>query len=368
MKIVSIEAIPVRVPRERPDQSSFGTRAYTEAGIVRIDTDTGITGWGEICLVWWRMGSGLCRDVNRLLAPALRGEDPRAVSLLCDRMRQLLPGREDAPAIAGIEMALLDICGKAAGVPVHQLLGGAYRDRVPVSYSLHIKAPEAMAEEAAHYASAGYGTLKVKMGRTWAEDLASLAAVRDAVGPHVSIRVDVNGAWTSVSEAVRRIAAMSEYDVELVEQPLHGDNLAGMAELRRVSALPIAADESVWNMRDALEITQARAADVLNLYFSEAGGLLQARAIAEIARSSGMAVWVGSMPELGLGTAANAHLAAAIPALELASDVCGFAYHADDILVTPLVVEQGSVAVPTGPGLGVEIDPKALRRLRMADA
>jgi L-alanine-DL-glutamate epimerase-like enolase superfamily enzyme len=367
MKIVSVEAIPVRVPRERPDQSSFGTRAYTEAGVVRIETDTGITGWGEICLVWWRMGSGLCGDVNRLLAPALLGEDPRAVSMLWDRMRLALPGREDAPAVAGVEMALLDICGKAAGVPVHDLLGGAYRDRIPVSYSLHIKAPAEMAAEAARYASAGYGTLKVKMGRTWAEDLASLAAVREAVGPHVSLRVDVNGAWTSVSEAVRRITEMRDYDVELVEQPLHGDNRAGMAELRRISALPIAADESVWNMRDALEITSARAADVLNLYFSEAGGLLQARAIAEIARSSGMAVWVGSMPELGLGTAANAHLAAAIPALELASDVCGFAYHADDILTAPLVVEQGSVAVPTGPGLGVEIDPKALTRLRMED-
>jgi hypothetical protein len=120
-------------------------------------------------------------------------------------------------------------------------------------------------------------------------------------------------------------------------------------------------------LKSSLEITRDRAADVLNLYFSEAGGLLQARTIAEIARWSGMAVWVGSMPELGLGTAANAHLAAAIPGLELASDVCGFAYHADDILTTPLVVEQGSVAVPTGPGLGVEIDPKALTRLRMED-
>jgi L-alanine-DL-glutamate epimerase-like enolase superfamily enzyme len=365
MRIRHVEAIPVRVPRARSARSAFGVRTHTEAGLVRVDTDEGITGWGEISLVWWRQGSGLCADVNRLLAPALIGEDATAVARLSDRMERLLPGRADAPARAGVEMALLDACGRMAGVPVHQLLGGYFRDTIDLSFSLHMAEPAETAAEAVAWAERGFGTVKVKMGREWDLDLQSLAAVRDAVGPDVKVRVDVNEAWRSVPIAARRLTEMSAYDVELVEQPLPADDLDGMAELRTRSLLPIAADESVWTTHDALRVVRAKAADVLNIYVSEAGGLLAARHIAELARVAGLAVWVGSMPELGLGTAANAHLAAAVPDLPMASDVCGFLYHAGDVVEQALVVADGRVNVPTGPGLGVEIDPAAVARWRM---
>jgi muconate cycloisomerase len=365
MKIVAIEAIPVRIPRARPARSAFGVREHTEAGVVRVDTDAGVTGWGEICLVWWRQGSGLCREVNTILAPALIGEDPTAITLLSNRMEHLLPARFDAPARAGVEMALLDACGKAAGIPVHQLLGGAVRDRVELSFSLHMNDPAAMAAEAQEYATRGFRTLKVKMGRSWAQDRAALVAVRAAVGDDVAIRVDVNEAWRSVPLAARRLAQLAEYDVELAEQPLPGKDLDGMAELRQRSEIPLAADESVWSIGDALRVVRSRAADVLNVYFSEAGGLSVARQIAELARAAGLSIWIGSMPELGLGTAANAQLAAAVPELDLASDVCGFAYHAGDLLTEPLRVEDGRLAVPRGPGLGVEVDPVALNRFRI---
>ncbi|HET6504504.1 MAG TPA: enolase C-terminal domain-like protein [Amycolatopsis sp.] len=365
MKIVAVEAIPVRVPRARPSRSAFGVRDHTEAGVIRIDTDAGITGWGEICLVWWRQGSGLCHEVATILAPALIGADPTAITLLSRRMAHLLPGRFDAPARAGVEMALLDICGKAAGIGVHQLLGGAVRDHIDLSFSLHMNDPAAMAEDARERAEAGFTTLKVKIGREWAADRAALTAVRDAVGDDVAIRVDVNEAWRSVPLAARRLAELAEFDVELVEQPLPGEDLDGMAELRHRSEIPLAADESVWSYGDALRIVRARAADVLNVYFSEAGGLWPARQIAELAAAAGLPIWIGSMPELGLGTAANAHLAAAVGELDLASDVCGFAYHAQDLLTEPLRVVAGRLAVPRGPGLGVSVDAAALDRFRI---
>jgi muconate cycloisomerase len=165
--------------------------------------------------------------------------------------------------------------------------------------------------------------------------------------------------------AARRLAAMAEYDVELVEQPLPAEDLDGMAELRVRSDIPLAADESVWSLADALRVIHTRAADVLNVYVSEAGGLLAARTVAELARTARLRIWVGSMPELGLGTAANAHLAAAVPELDLASDVCGFLYHATDIIEPPLVVEDGCVTVPKGPGLGVDVDVAAVERFRI---
>lgn len=365
MKIVAMEAIPVRIPRARRARSAFGVREHTEAGIIRIDTDAGITGWGEICLVWWRQGSGLCREVDTILAPALIGADPTAITLLSRRMEQLLPARFDAPARAGIEMALLDICGKAAGIPVHQLLGGAVRDRIDLSFSLHMDDPAAMAEDALERVKAGFRTLKVKIGREWRQDQVAVAAVRDAVGDDVAIRVDVNEAWRSVPIAARRLAQLGEYEVELVEQPLPAADLAGMAELRGRSEIPLAADESVWSVRDGLDVVRARAADVLNVYFSEAGGLWAARHLAELAHAAGLSVWIGSMPELGLGTAANAHLAATVPELPLASDVCGFAYHAEDVLTEPLKLDEGRLAVPAGPGLGVTVDTIALDRFRI---
>lgn len=365
MKIIGVEAIPVRVRRAQSDRSAFGTREFTEAGIVRIDTDEGITGWGEICLVWWRMGSGLCRDVERILAPALLGEDPTAHALLNDRMKVLLPGRYDAPARAGVEMAMLDICGKAADLPVYQLLGGAYRERIPVSYSLHMKDTQSMVADARSRVSDGFRTLKVKIGRDWPHDLDALGAIRSEVGPGIALRVDVNAAWRSPSQALHRINEIVRFDVELVEQPLPERDLVGLAELTQKSPIPIAADESMWNLEDAMTLSHMRAADVLNVYFSEAGGLRNARAIADVARTSGQSVWVGSMPELGLGTVANAHLAVSLPELEFASDVCGFLYHAEDILTVPLTLDDGEFVVPDGPGLGVDIDQSALARLRI---
>lgn len=365
MRIRRIEAIPVRVPRASSARSAFGVRSHTDAGIVRVDTEDGITGWGEISLIWWRMGSGLCRDVNRILAPALVGEDAMGIARLADRMERLLPAREDAPARAGVEMALTDAVGRAIGVPAYQLLGGAVRNTIDLSISLHMADPSEMAMEAARWYERGFSTLKIKMGREWRLDLRALEAVRAAVPPDVAVRVDVNEGWRSVPLAARRLSEMEPYDVELVEQPLPGHDLAGMAELRARSEIPLAVDDGVWSPHDALRIIGARAADVLNVYVSEAGGLLAGRHIAELARIAGLQCWVGSMPELGIGTAANAHLAAAVPELDLASDACGFLYHAGDVLERPLEIDGGALTVPTGPGLGVDVDPAAVARWRL---
>lgn len=364
MRIRSIEAIPVRVPRAHLARSAFGTRSATHAGIIRLETDGGIVGWGEISLVWWREGAGLCPAVRDLLAPALLGEDVRHVARLSRRMEALLPGRTDAPARAGVEMAMLDAVGRAAGLPVHALLGGSFRDTVPLSYSIHMDTPERMAEAAGARAAEGFRTLKVKLGRDWHDDLAALAAVRERIGPQVRLRVDVNEAWRSVADAVGRIRQLVAFDVEVVEQPLAATDLAGMAELRARADVAVAADESVWTPQDAWQVLTRRAADVLNVYVSEAGGLLPARQMLDMAALGGARSWVGSMPELGIGTAANVHLGAALPELDLACDACGFLYHDGDVLAAPLTVRDGEVVVPDAPGLGVEVDPAELGRWR----
>ena len=364
MKIRSIDAIPVRVPRTHASRSAFGRRIHTNAGIVRVETDVGLTGWGEISLVWWREGSGLCSAVRELLAPSLIGEDPSEVTRLGQRMEACLPGRHDAPARAAVEIALLDIVGQHACVPLHVLLGGRCRSHVPLSYSVHMDTEERMQRAALDKVDEGFTTVKVKVGRDWHEDLMAVYAVREAVGPDVQLRVDVNEAWRTVAEAVKRSGDLAGADLEVLEQPLPASDVAGLAELRQRIDIPIAADESVWSPDDAWRLLRNRAVDVLNVYVSESGGPFAARGITELARFAGARSWVGSMPELGIGTAAILHVAAAMPELDLACDACGSLYHEADLLTSPLVVADGEAEVPTAPGLGVEVDEEELKRWR----
>ena len=243
MKITHVEAIPVRVPRPQPFQSSLGTHQASENAVVLIHTDTGLTGLGEASSIWDRRGRGESEAINGLLADMLCGLDPRRIREIADRMNQVL--HRSFPAKAGIEMALYDLVGKACGVPVYQLLGGQVRDRVLLSHSLSMGDPEAIAAQAQSLVAQGYKTLKAKIGRDLHADLAVLAAVRNAVGSEVTLRVDANMGWSSAKEAVRSIEAIADFDLELVEQPLAADDLEGLRFVRERVSLPIMADESV---------------------------------------------------------------------------------------------------------------------------
>ena len=265
---------PRRGAYGRVYQTALGASAHSEHGLVFVETDDGVTGIGEISSVFKRRGRLLCREVEQVLGPALVGEDPFRIALLLAKMDRALDGAEAAKA--GLEMALYDIVGKALGTPVYNLLGGLVRERVPLSYSIPFGDPGEMAELAAALAGQGYGTVKVKVGVDPRRDVEAVRWVREAVGPDVRVRVDANMAWRTPKEAVAMIAQMEPYGVELVEQPLRPRNLEGMAFVRRHARVPIMADESVWTPEDAMRVIRAGAADVVNVYVSESGGLLPA--------------------------------------------------------------------------------------------
>ena len=362
MKITHVEAIPVRVPRPQPFQSSLGTHQASENAVVLIHTDAGLTGIGEASSIWDRRGRGESEAINGLLADVLCGLDPRRIREIADRMDQLL--HRSFPAKAGIEMALYDLVGKACDVPVYQLLGGQVRDRVLLSHSLSMGDPEAIAAQAQSLVAQGYKTLKAKIGRDLRADLAVLAAVRGAIGNEIVLRVDANMGWSSAKEAVRSIEAISDFDLELVEQPLAADDLEGLRFVRERVSLPIMADESVWTPADALNCVRHQAVDVFNVYVSEAGGLGAAARIFAIAEAARLPCIIGSMPELGIGTAAQAHLAFAMPNLGYASDVNGCVYHSGDVIREKLPIADGYILPPAGPGLGVTLDEDALAEYR----
>lgn len=335
--------------------------------IVAIDTDDGITGWGEC----YNHGP------DKALPPLLdylytfiEGQDPRRIEYLILYLLQQTrfpPGALGLAAISAIDHCLWDISAKALGVPVYMLLGGMVRERIALSRSITFGAPEQMAEAARGFAAEGFGTVKVKVGQSFDIDVAAVAAVRAAVGDKVKVRVDANMAWRSAKEAAQIIRAMAPSRPELIEQPLKPRELDALAELRLLTDVPIMADESVWNPRDALEVIRRKAVDIVNVYVCEAGGLMAATRIFQMCETAGLPCMIGSMPELGLGTAAQIHLGTAMTNLGLDSDACGVVYQQADLLKTPLRIEKGYAYPPSGPGLGVEIDLDAVEKYRIAD-
>src|SRR5262249_40613081 len=281
----------------------------------------------------------LAHDVETSLGPAVMGEDPFRIAHLVQKMDRALDGVEEAKA--GIEMALWDIVGKALKTPGYNLLGGRGRERLPPSYSVPFGEPKAMADYARERVREGHRTIKVKVGNDPATDVEAVQRVREAIGPEIRLRVDANMAWSTAKEAIRLIRAMEPWNLELIEQPLPPHELEAMAEVRRAIGVPLMADESVRTPRDAMEGIRRRAADIANAYVTEAGGLLNASRIFTLCEAASMPCMIGSMPEFGIGTAAQIHLGVAMTNLGPDSDTCGVLYHAEDLLTRPLRIEGG---------------------------
>jgi muconate cycloisomerase len=365
MQITRIEAIPVRIKTRTPFASALGTRTVAEHAVVIVEVENGLRGIGEISLIWHGNGAGLCNDVNRILAPALMGLDPFQLSRFHSIASKCFEfGYHSLTAVAAVEMALLDIQGKAVGQPVYNLLGGLMRDRVELSMSIPMGTVEEGLAYARRYVDQGLNCVKVKAGHDIEHDVELVRRLRQEFSPALQIRVDANMAWRQPKEALAAIRAMTRYDILSVEQPLSPADLAGLAFLQQHADVPIIVDESVWSPVDAWRVIQAGAADLVNIYVAEAGGLAPARLIADLASLAGVGVCIGSMSEFGIGTAAAAHLAVSLPYLDHPSDVAGYLYHADDVVVTSPPIENGYALPPRGPGLGVELDEDKLSRFR----
>lgn len=343
----------------------FGELKNLDYALVRVHTDVGLTGLGEISTVFAPTGTRLCPIATDVIGPHLVGEDPTQIAKAHQLMDAVIERAE--PVKAAIDMALFDILGKSLGVPVHALLGGRVREKIPLSFSIMFGSSDEMAGLACELTEQGFSTVKVKVGQGLEKDEDALRAIRAAVGPQMTLRVDANMAWETPKAALASLRRMEPYDIELAEQPLAADDLEGMAFIRKRVDIPIMADESVWSPRSAMGVLQRQAADIVNVYVAEAGGIFRAAQIFAMCEAARIPCAIGSMPETGVGTAAEVHLGVAMANLGFASDCCGSAYFDEDFLKTPLRVENGFAFPPAGPGLGVEIDEEVFQRWCQAD-
>ncbi|MPY89728.1 MAG: hypothetical protein GEU99_17625 [Luteitalea sp.] len=359
--ITSVDYRMVQVPFWKPNHWASGKRSGTTRLIIQVHTSAGITGIGEtICL--WDFVEPVLRNT---IVPLVVGQDLRIekISRLVEGAGYYHHKRAMVAALAGVEMALWDIIGKLASLPLHQVWGGAFRDRVPLVAYLQCASAQEAAAEAASSAERGFRTVKLKIGMDEDSDISIVRAAREAVGSTIRLRADVNGAWT-VGTAKRQLRRLEDFDLEYVEQPLACDDLQGHAYLRRISPIPIALDESAYTLQDVHNILHAEAADVIVLDPHQAGGLQQTRKAAAAAEAAGIPVTLHSGGELGVSTAAYLHLAAVTPNVMLAID-SHYSIQTADIVMQPHTIHEGSMGLPCAPGLGMELHEGEVERHRV---
>lgn len=370
MKITHIETIPVQVPihPQRAIRSGRGYHTESPFLLVRVLTDEGVIGLGEVsCTAVWSGEDNrtATRLIEHYLAPALLGQDPTQIEHLSALMRRAVANNPFTKA--ALEMAFWDILGKVAGLPLYRLLGGAVRDFVTTKFSVSGLPPAEAAALATWAVDQGFRTMKVKVGIQPDEDVARVAAVRQAVGPDIRLGVDANGGW-SPRVAIQTIARLTASNIIFAEQPVPDLDIAWLADVRRSVTVPVMADESVYSLQDAMAIVRAGAADILSVYVGKGGGIGPARKMAAVAEAAGLVCTIGSNLELGVAAAAMIHLGMATPAVaaeEFPCDILTPFFYETDLLRDALPIEAGKARPHEKPGLGVELDDKAVARFRM---
>jgi L-alanine-DL-glutamate epimerase-like enolase superfamily enzyme len=359
MKINRVDSFFVEVPQKAPIapyHSRYRGASTKKAILFRIETDTGLAGWGETPQVY--LGTQLTGREAEALRPTLLGLDPTDVMALYADINI-----DHIYINSAVEMACWDLAGKACGVPLYRLLGGPYRRRIELAACMGIQTYERAGEIARLYVEMGFSTLKTKAGRDPQEDLALVRGVRDAVGDRLALRIDPNTGYSpEVCEQLAR--DLEPYRLQYFEQPMPADLIDDSARIRKLTKTPLALNESVTTMERVREILAKAAADYLLPDTYQCGGIWATKLVAEVAASAGIPCIMHCSHDLGPKTAAMLHLAASTPNFPLAND-CTYYGLVDDIITAPFPIERGTMAVPEAPGLGIEVDLAKVRKYQI---
>lgn len=364
LTIESLACWLVDIPTVRPHKLSMATMGCQTLMIVRMQCADGVVGWGEGTTIGGLSYGAESPEAMKLaietyLSPLLCGQTFSGVAALAEMMNASVKGNTFAKS--ALETAFLDAQGKALGVPVSALLGGALSDRLPVLWTLASGDTAKDIDEGKRLLAEGrHDAFKLKIGaRDLATDIRHALAIKAALGDDVSIRVDVNQAW-DFTTAVQGMSQMQDGGIALVEQPIPLWDRQGLIALSQRFTLPILADEAVATSHDGYALANGGFSGAYALKIAKAGGPAQALKLAHVAQSAGVALYGGTMLEGTLGTVASLHAWSTLK-LQWGTEMFGPLLLKDDIVVTPLDFSQGQVTLPQGPGLGVEIDDDKLR-------
>jgi L-alanine-DL-glutamate epimerase-like enolase superfamily enzyme len=365
MKITRVALSPVHVARQYRTLTAtlHGQPAATGGGIARshfiiltVTTDNDLVGCGEISDIprstWPELP-----ELQALLEQRLLGANPFDLEVLTRPLPLRLDVRVDGTTYdilaAGIDCALQDLCGKHVGVPACQLNGGVHRPQVLLSWVAFIRGLEELEAEMAEQVNRGFRAFKLKVGLDARLDEERLRVMRQIAGDGAHIKLDANSGW-STGAAIDNLRRLARWRPDGIETPVPYLDIAGKAEVRRRTGVPVI--EHVNDLAFGLSLLRAEAVDVFNIATTGAGGIWRARKIMVLAESAGLPCLLGSTAELGIGTAAQLHLAASSPAVTWPSDLVGQFLYKDDVITRPFDFVDGCLTVPDGPGLGITLD------------
>jgi glucarate dehydratase len=360
MRVAAVAVTPVNVPYKHREFSTQVSRAGVTDLIVRIETDNGVVGWGEAC-------SGAdAKSVEAALhamIPLVIGRDPwEHEAIRADLYQyglwQFRPTTGNH-AWPGLDMALLDICGKDARLPLYRLLGGAVRRDVSYFYYLARDDRESIIAQCRDGLAKGFETFYIKVGIHETDDIRMVGWIREAIGPEARLRIDANGAW-STPQAIRVLHRMAEYDIDFVEQPVRDHPVARLAEVRQRVPMAVAANEGLYTEAEAFARIIATQADVYCFGPYWTGSLTSFQRMAHVAWLQGLQVCKHSHGELGIAAAAAQHVLLTLPNIVEGNQQTAYMM-TGDILTEPIPISAGPTwGLPEGPGLGIDVDQDGL--------
>jgi L-alanine-DL-glutamate epimerase-like enolase superfamily enzyme len=365
-RVAAVRLTAVDVPYT-PELGMLVTAGLTQSGarhvLVEVFADDGSVGLGEAVprpSVYGETLEGIRAVTEQLLAPPLLGLAATDTERAWSAWERVV-GNQSAKA--ALDVALHDLVARRAGLPLWRLLGGWSEGSIELTMALGIGAPAAMAEQANRAAAAGYGTVKLKIGKDVAADVAAVTAVRDAVGDAVAIYADANNGY-SRRDALRAARGFEPQGVLLFEEPVAARDTEGRARLANATDIPILLDESTNDLADVPREIAAGTAGAISVRAARTGVSLT-RHLVGLATAAHVPLLVGSHRELGVGVATNAHLAAGFRAMVFPAELGSHVFLEDGLLREPVRIEGGRLHLPDGPGLGVDLDPERVARYRL---
>jgi len=371
MKIVKLEAYTAEPALKQPTKIAYGVMRSQPMVLLRILSDDGLQGWGEVPAGGTLNYGGytqdaMIRNVKENFENKLLGRDPTNVEPLIASLDEPVSRSQEEREVnvkAALDMAIHDLAGKIAGVPVWKLIGGAFRNRIQFSRTIGIDEPRRAAETAAGLVRRGVRSLKVKVGLNLEEDAARLKEIRKAVGDSVCLWIDANEQW-SVRRTIEAVRKMASTNVAYVEQPTPGGDVEALAQVRRAlfPDVKVIADQSIYSIRDAKKVLRASAADVISVKPVRMG-LLRSKQSAFLAEMESVDCKIGYGGELGLGSAASLHLAGAIRNLDPNVSELSLG-RVTDVLADGIdpAPKNNTWALPMKLGLGVKVRIERFRR------
>jgi o-succinylbenzoate synthase len=353
MIISDIKVHKINIPLNTPFKISDSTQTTYNGILLELITEDGTIGWGEAAPSE-RVTGETCKAVTAAIEDQIKS---LVIGKPIDELEQILTPVEkilsDKPsALCALDIALHDLKGKNANLPVKLLLGG-YRENIPISFTVVIGTVDESVKSASEYIEKGAKVLKVKLGVDPEEDIARIKALRDTFGYDIKITGDANQGYP-VAMAIRTLSKLCRYELEFVEQPVDADDIIGLKEVHKSVDMPIMADEAACSVADVLNLVKQDAVDMINIKLMKCGGLRNAVKISNITEAAGIPCQIGCMIETGIGITAGTHLALALKNIKYA-DLDGHIFLTHDVVTDHQITNNGLNTISGRPGLGVKV-------------